>query len=73
MTRMTPESAPLLQTSAQHQREDIWPSMSDLLSSGTTYHGESLAEDGFELGALPGVDLMIGPPPSIQNVETHQI
>ncbi|GBL91622.1 hypothetical protein AVEN_21696-1, partial [Araneus ventricosus] len=48
MTRTTPELAPPLQTSAPHQREDVWP-LRVIWSAADPIHGGSSVESGFEL------------------------
>ncbi|GBN98750.1 hypothetical protein AVEN_3517-1 [Araneus ventricosus] len=49
MKRTTPELAPPLQTSAPHQRVDVWPHTHDLTCNRSNTDGSSM-ESGFEPG-----------------------
>ncbi|GBM77873.1 hypothetical protein AVEN_24622-1 [Araneus ventricosus] len=51
MTRTTPDLAPPLQTSAPHQREDVWL-LCMILRATAPIHDGSLVESGFEPGTL---------------------
>ncbi|GBO18180.1 hypothetical protein AVEN_271760-1 [Araneus ventricosus] len=52
MTRTTPELAPLLQISAPHYQDDVWPPTYDLTCNRPTYNGGSSVESGFKPGTL---------------------
>ncbi|GBM91624.1 hypothetical protein AVEN_166667-1 [Araneus ventricosus] len=68
MTRTTPELASPLQTSAPHQREDVWPLRMIWRTTGPI-HGGSSVESGFEPAALRsrGRDLTTRPPRPISD------
>ncbi|GBN61541.1 hypothetical protein AVEN_119892-1 [Araneus ventricosus] len=51
MTWTTPELAPPLQTSAPHQREDVWP-LGMIKLAAVPIHVRSIVESGFEPGTL---------------------
>ncbi|GBN57140.1 hypothetical protein AVEN_187254-1 [Araneus ventricosus] len=63
MTRTTPEQASPLQTSAPHQRDDVWSPTYDFRVTGPTHDGSSV-ESGFEPGTLRHLsrDLTTRPP-----------
>ncbi|GBN31429.1 hypothetical protein AVEN_84786-1 [Araneus ventricosus] len=69
----TLEIAPPLQTSAPHQREDVWPDRFNVHQICS--HGGSSVESGFEPGTLlpQGRDLTTRPPSSYSYLEISPI
>ncbi|GBM57493.1 hypothetical protein AVEN_231200-1 [Araneus ventricosus] len=72
MTSTTTELTPPLQTSAPHQRKEIWPLCMILRATGPL-HGSSPVELVFEPGTLrpKGRDITTRPPRPLNNMENE--